>query len=150
MENEYGTVEKNANGTVGIVEPGTFAKQAEIRKFETISPEKMKKLNEETEYKSGYLMRFIRIVRDNPDLIVLGIIVIVCCAGGYWLAKIQLGMTSEQIKIQVWDFIEFVGIVLVGVSALIGKLFMTQGTITKALSKSAAKEADVQGRTIVR
>ncbi len=132
------------------MEENSIKEQSEIRKFETIDKEKIKKLNEETEYKSGYLVRFIRIIRDNPDLIMLGIIVIVCCACGYWLARIQLGMTSEQIKIQVWDFIEFVGIVLLGVTALIGKLFMTQGTITKSLSKSATKDADVSGKTIVR
>lgn len=120
------------------------------KKYKLLTEEEKKEINKKTEYKSGFLVRFVRIIRDNPDLIVLGIIVLAFCVGGYWLAKIHLGLTTDQIKIQVWDFIEFVGIVLVGISALIGKLFMTQGTITKSLSKSATKEADKYGRTILK
>ena len=124
--------------------------QAESRKFKTLTKEEQQELNEKTEYKSGLLVRFIRIIRDNPDLIILSIIVISFCLAGYWLAKIELGMTTEQIKIQMWDFVEFVGIIIMGAIALIGKLFVAQGSITKSLSKSALKEADASGRTLIK
>ena len=128
----------------------SYKEQAEQRKFEPLDKEKLNKLNEQTEYKSGMLIRLVRIIRDNPDLLVLGVIVITFCLAGYWLAKIHFGMTTEQIKVQMWDFIEFTGIVLAGVIAVIGKIFMAQGTITQSLSKSAGKEADASGRTLIR
>ena len=131
-------------------EKNDIKEQAEVRKYEQLTKEQQIALNEETEHKTGCLIRLMRIIRDNPDLIVLGIVIIAFCLAGFWLAKIKLGMTTEQIKLQVWDFVEFVGIVLVGVGALIGKLFVAQGTITRSLSKSATKEADVSGRTIIR
>ena len=131
-------------------EKNDIKEQAEVRKFEPLTKEQQIALNEETEHKTGCLIRLMRIVRDNPDLIVLSIIIIAFCLAGFWLAKIKLGMTTEQIKLQVWDFIEFVGIVVVGVGALIGKLFVAQGSITRSLSKSATKEADVSGRTLIK
>jgi hypothetical protein len=131
----------------GIQEPGFF-KEQEVKKFRTLTIEDQTLINKETEYKSGLIIRAIRMIRDNPDLIVLSLIVIACCAFGYWVARIKLGLTTDQIKIQIWDFIEFIGIVLVGVSAVVGKLFMTQGTITRALSGQAKKDADVTGNTM--
>ena len=136
--------EKDKTDEQGIKE------QAEKRKYKQLTKEEQEEANKQTEYKTGALIRLIRIIRDNPDLLVLGIIVLAFCIGGYWLAKIHLGLTTDQIKLQVWDFIEFVGIILVGVGALIGKLFVAQGSITKSLSKSATKEADVSGRTLIR
>jgi hypothetical protein len=124
--------------------------QAEKRKFETITKEQQADLNKKNEHKTGLIIRLIRVVRDNPDLIVLGIMVLAFLVAGYWLAKIKLGLTTDQIKVEIWDFIEFVSIVFVGLSALIGKLFMNQGTITKSLSGSASKDADASGRTIVK
>lgn len=124
--------------------------QSENRKFKTLTKEEQQELNEQTEHKTGLLVRFIRIIRDNPDLIILSIIVVSFCLAGYWLAKIELGMTTEQIKFQIWDFVEFVGIIIMGAIALIGKLFVAQGSISKGLSKSALKDADSSGRTIIK
>lgn len=120
------------------------------KKYKLLTEEEKKEINKKTEYKSGFLVRFVRIIRDNPDLIVLGIIIVLFCLAGYWIAIIKLGMTTEQIKLRVWDFVEFVGIVLLGVAALVGKLFIAQGTITKNLSKTASKEADLSGNTILK
>lgn len=133
-----------------VVFENGLKEQSEQRKFKTLTKEEQSKLNEETEHKTGFFVRVIRIIRDNPDLIVLTIIVLSFLVAGYWLAKIKLGLTTDQIKVQIWDFIEFVGIVLVGISALVGKLFVAPGVITQSLSKSASKEADSGGRTLIK
>ena len=121
-------------------------KQSILRKT-TI--EDQAKVNEETEHKTGLLIRIIRIVKENPDIVILGVLVLAVLALGYSFARFYLGLTVKEIKIEVFDFLEFVAAFIFAVSAFVGKLYVKQGAISKALSGQTEKEADLYGKSII-
>lgn len=119
--------------------------QAEFRKR---TMEEQQAENIKTEQKTSMIRRLVRIVTNNPDLVVLTVVVMLALLVGYYVSIIKLGLTTDQIKLQIADFIEFVVISVSAVIALIGKLYVKQGEISQSLSKSVGKKSDITGRSI--
>lgn len=119
--------------------------QAEFRK-RTMKEQQAE--NVKTEQKTSMIRRLVRIVTNNPDLVVLTVVVMLALLVGYYVSIIKLGLTTDQIKLQIADFIEFVVISVSAIIALIGKLYVKQGEISQSLSKSVGKKSDITGRSI--
>lgn len=119
--------------------------QAEFRKR---TMEEQQQENIKTEQKTSMIRRLVRIVTQNPDLVVLTVVVMLALLVGYYVSIIKMGLTTDQIKLQIADFIEFTVIAVSAVIALIGKLYVKQGEISQSLSKSVAKKSDITGRSI--
>lgn len=114
-----------------------------------ISKQEQEEINKKLERKTGFFKRLIRICSQNPDLILLVLIVFFSCLAGYYICRLKLGMTIQEIKLEVLDFIEFTTFILVTAVTFVSKLFVKQGVISRELSNSTQKPSDLTGRSLI-
>ena len=117
--------------------------------LEKISKEKQEELNKYNERKTSFFKRLIRICSQNPDLILLVLIVFFSCLAGYYICRLKLGMSVQEIKLEILDFVEFVSFIIITCITFISKLFVKQGVISRELSNSTQKPSDLTGRSLI-
>lgn len=117
--------------------------------MEIISEEEKRKQMEETKQSTGFFSRVVRIVVQNPDLVVLFFLVVSVLGVGWCVARFYFGMTTSEVKLYFSDMLEFIGFALIAIASFFGKLYTKQGTISKTLSSVTDKKADISGRSIV-
>ena len=124
--------------------------QAELRKR---SADEQKEEIEQGRTKTSKTTLVYRNVKRNPDILLLILVILTCVALGYCIARVKFGVTAEQIKTGIGDFVSILGAIIAAIIAVIGKLHTAQGPISKAMSGTANKDEsqlDQWGRTIVK
>ena len=114
-----------------------------------MSREEQEQYNKKTARKTGLAIRFFRILRDNPDVVLLLLVVFSAVCAGYFFARFYVGLSLTEMKIGVAEFFEFLFAFIITVSAFIGKLYTKQGIISKTLSGRMEKESTLDGRSII-
>lgn len=117
--------------------------------FRQRTPEEMVQENQATRRKTGLVIRTMRVLDDNPDLVRLGIVIFCMGAVGYFAARIWLGLTAEQIKSEITEFIGFIVFLFLTVWNTIKKIYTQQGVISSSLSGRIDREHDTGGNSVV-
>lgn len=119
----------------------------EEKKFRIRTEEDLNRENLSTRRRTGIVIRFFRMIRDNPDLFLLGIIVCSCMLAGWFMARFYLGLTINEIKTEVTELVFLCIFIVTSVATAIGKVFVKQGLISTSLSGRMDHEHDALGRS---
>jgi len=137
-------------------ETGEFAKEFLIEEVapdpdpNKKTPDQIKQDLKHTRRKTGRTTLLYRQVKFNTDLTVLLIIMSCFSLLGYFVAIFKMGVIEEVIEVGVVDFIKIVVALVSGLLAVLWKLHIPQGKLTRRLSSKANKqehEVDDWGRT---
>lgn len=111
--------------------------EPELRKM---TKEEQEKYNKKTARKTGFIIRLIRICKNNKDIIWLSILTISLIFAGYFLAKVIANITDKEIIYGLWDFGKFIFASIVAITAFLLKLFAKKGTLSMKMSSSEIVE----------
>lgn len=99
-----------------------------------------------------------RSIRLNFDLIVMALLLFVFVTIGYTYARIQ-GMSASDIKIEITEIFELIGMIISGLGVVLVKLGMDRGAFSTTIGEKMqefktkvfrqSNELDTWGRTIV-
>jgi len=111
-----------------------------------------KELLKETQKKTSFIVRFLRMIKNifvyNLDLVFLTVLIMCFLLLGYYIAVFRLGLSTNEIKIHINDFLTLVGTLLVGIFSIIGKICVEKGEMSKKMTNQVLKKSDRFGRTI--
>lgn len=116
--------------------------------FQVQTDDELVATNTRTRRRTGFIIRLFRVMRDNPDLFLLGLIVMFCMAAGWFAARFYLGLTANEIRTEVAELVWLVIFIVTSVATAIGKIFVKQGVISSTLSGRVNNDHDVAGRSI--
>lgn len=105
-----------------------------------------------------WFLLIARSIRLNLDLLVMALLLFVFVVIGYTYARIQ-GMTPEQIKTEITEIFELIGLIIAGFGVVLVKLGMDRGSFSTTIGEKIdafktkvlrnPQELDTWGRTIV-
>lgn len=104
--------------------------------------------NRKTRRKTHVLIRLIRILRDNPDMVALFFVMLFTCGVGYFAARIYLGLTATQIRTEAFEFVCFFVTMFAAIVSAIKKVCTQQGVISSAMSGRVTDAHDPSGNSI--
>jgi len=113
--------------------------------------EAQKRENEKHRQKRSVTTLAVRNVKKNPDLLLFGLAVFICVCFGYCIARVKYGLTAEQIKVGIEEFVYVIIAFVTGVAVIIGKLHTKAGTLARKWSNDTERpdnEVDEYQRTI--
>lgn len=135
------------------MEDANFEQELKDRcEFRKRSMDDQESENKETERRSGALIQTIRLLVDNPDLILLICIIVFFTFSGYLFCRIYLGLTHAEIKTATEEVFWLIGFAISGMISTAAKLAVKQGAISQSLSgyveSKMHKARDTYGRSL--
>lgn len=89
--------------------------------------------------KVKFLIRIIRNIWNNKDLLIMACIVIIFTSVGYLTAVLCYKMTAMDIAQSAKDFLYVLTAVILGITTLVARVITPSGPINEGLSKKATK-----------
>jgi hypothetical protein len=117
--------------------------------FEKLTPEEITQQNKKNKRKTGIAIRMVRIARDNPDIAILMLVIVSVFFAGYFFCRIYLGLTANEIRTELSEFVGLIFFMITTVFAGLGKLYVKQGVISSSLSGRISNDHDVSGNSII-
>ena len=105
--------------------------------------------NRSTRRRTGLFIRMFRVFRDNPDIVALGVVLVCALSLGYFVARIYFGLTSAQIKLELYEFLGFLFTAIATIMASLKKVCTKQGVISSALSKRIEDDHHPNGNSMI-
>lgn len=105
------------------------------KKFKELTPEEQQKANQQTGEKHGFIF-FLEKFTANLDQFVKLLLFVFAMFFSYYILKIKLGLSSQEIRVFWDDWLYLLGSGIASITTFLATSFVPQGEISKKLSST--------------